>query len=96
MAGTGVTRKTDVCSGHSCFPPRPSGTWSPDFYVNGLNVERNTDIVISHCCGGCHTGNWVGTKPYYVNGLNIQTELDPISCGSVGAAHSPDFFVGNG
>lgn len=95
MALTGVTRKTDVCSGHGCFPPRPSVSWSPDFFVNSLEVERNGDSLTVHCCGNsCHGGNWVGGKSYYVNGKSIQTEFDPISCGSVGAVHSPDFFVG--
>ena len=95
MALTGVTRKTDNCSGHSCYPPRPSTSWSPDFFVNSLNVERESDSLQVHCCGPpCHGGNWAGGKTYFVNGLSIQTELDPITCGSVGAVHSPDFLVG--
>lgn len=86
-----VTRKTDVCSGHGCFPPRPSTSWSPNVYANSLNVERNGDGLASHCCGPpCHSSNWVGGSSVYVNGKAIQKEGSPIACGSAGAAHSPD------
>ncbi len=45
----GIVRRTDVCSGHGCYPPRPSTSWSPDTWVNGLQVERVTDGLESHC-----------------------------------------------
>lgn len=45
----GVGRKTDICTGHGCFPPRPTAQWSPDTFVNGLNVHRQTDAWESHC-----------------------------------------------
>jgi len=45
---TGVVRRTDNCSGHSCYPPRPATTWSPDVFVNNLNVERRTDTLEPH------------------------------------------------
>ena len=48
----GVHRRTDNCTGHGCYPPRPSATWSPDVICNNLNVERYTDTMQSHCCGG--------------------------------------------
>ena len=37
------------CSGHGCWPPRPSATSSEDTYVNGILVERYDDQMQSHC-----------------------------------------------
>lgn len=89
-----VVRKGDVCSGHGCFPPRVSSSWSSNVFINSLPVERNRDSLVSHCCGDpCHIGNWVGTRSVYANGLNIQTVGDPIDCGSVGSASSPNVSV---
>lgn len=90
----GVVRKTDNCSGHSCFPPRPATSWSPDVFVNKLNVERRTDTLESHCWGPpCHGGNYEGIHTVFANNLDIQVTGDPISCGSNCDECSPDVFV---
>lgn len=89
----GVARKGDVCSGHGCFPPRPSATWSPDTFVNSLNVIRAGDAMLPHCCKTCHGGVHTGSHNVYVNGRAIQTCGDGISCGSVQAACSGNTFV---
>ena len=38
-----VTRKGDSCTGHGCFPARPSTSGSPDVFVNGIAVHRQGD-----------------------------------------------------
>ena len=86
-----IVRKTDVCSGHSCFPPRASASASGDVFANGIAVERNGDALQSHSCPPpAHGGSWVGGSSVYVNGKAIQKEGSPIDCGSVGAQTSPD------
>lgn len=45
----GVVRQGDNCSGHSCFPPRPGATYSPNVYVNNRKVERKGDTLQQHC-----------------------------------------------
>lgn len=45
----GVCRKDDICTGHGCYPSRPNTSWSPDTFVNGRNVHRQTDTWESHC-----------------------------------------------
>jgi hypothetical protein len=90
----GVHRKTDNCSGHGCWPPRPSATWSPNVFVNNLNVERFTDQMMIHCCPPpCHGGTHVGRHNVYANNLDIQVCGDPIDCGSTCAECSSDVFV---
>ena len=90
----GVTRKTDNCTGHGCYPPRPSTSWSPDVFVNNLEVERKDDTMESHCCPpSCHGGVHVGVHSVFVNGKDIQTIGDPIDCGSSVAEGSSNVFV---
>lgn len=89
-----VVRRTDVCSGHGCYPPRPSATWSPDVFVNNLNIERYSDSMEVHCClSDCHDGSHKGIHNAYANSLDIQVVGDPIDCGSVCAVGSPDTFA---
>jgi len=83
------------CSGHSCYPPRPSASWSPNVFVEGLNVERFGDQMVPHGCGVCapHGGTHVGSHTVYANNTSIQVIGDPISCGSVCAASNSSVFV---
>ena len=90
----GVVRRTDNCSGHGCYPPRPATSWSPNVFVNNLNVERRTDTLESHCCVDvCHGGVYEGKHTVFANGLDIQVQGDPIDCGSTCDECSPNVFV---
>jgi len=89
----GVHRKTDICTGHGCYPSRPSATWSSNVFVNGLEVERRTDTMQSHCCKSCHGGVHLGEHTVFANNLDIQVIGDPIDCGSNVAEGSGDVFV---
>lgn len=91
-----VSRKGDVCSGHSCFPPRPSTEGSSDVFVNGIGVHRQGDGWAVHTCGdNTHDGTLAsGSSTVFANGLQIGRIADPISCGSVVAQGSEDVFAG--
>ena len=45
-----VTRRGDVCTGHGCWPPRPSTGGSPDVFANGIAVHRQRDTWAAHTC----------------------------------------------
>lgn len=88
-----VTRRTDVCTGHGCWPPRPPCSWSPDVFANNLEAIRINDCWEVHCCPPCHGGTSVGTHTVFVNGRDWQVTGDPIDCGSSDSVHSPDVTV---
>ena len=44
-------RHKDICTGHSCFPPRPNSGASGNVYVNGKGVHRVGDGWQLHKCG---------------------------------------------
>lgn len=90
-----VTRRTDVCTGHGCFPSRPSVQGSPNVFTNTLETHRETDAWAVHCCGSCHGGNLAsGSSTVYVNGLQMGRIGDPVDCGSTVAQGSPNVFCG--
>lgn len=91
-----VTRLGDVCTGHACYPSRPSTTASPDVYVNGIAVHRHRDLWSTHCCGAdCHGGALArGSLTVFVNDRMIGRIGDPVNCGSAVAQGSDDVFAG--
>ena len=90
-----VTRLGDVCTGHGCFPSRPSVSASPTVFVNGIAVHRQGDSWDSHCCGVCHTSTLAaGSASVYVDGKQIGRIGDPVACGSSVASGSGDVFAG--
>jgi len=90
-----ATRITDVCTGHGCWPSRPSCSGSPDVFTNNLNQMRVTDCYEVHCCGGCHGGMLAqGSSTVFVNNLQAGRTGDPVDCGSCAMDHSPDVDIG--
>lgn len=91
-----VTRIGDFCSGHGCWPPRPSITGSSDVFTNGLNTVRVSDGYLVHCCKyACHPGQLAqGSSSVFVNGLPIGRIGDAVNCGSVAAQGSMNVFAG--
>lgn len=91
-----VTRKGDQCMGHKCYPPRVNDQGSPDVLVNNIQVHRQGDHWVTHCCGdSCHDGVCaVGSSSVYVNNKQVARIGDPITCGSIIAQGSPDTFIG--
>lgn len=91
-----VARLSDVCTGHGCFPSRPSSAGSPNVFVNGLAAHRVGDGWSSHCCGpACHGGALgAGSSVVFVNGQPLGRIGDPVSCGSSVASGSPNVYAG--
>ena len=91
-----VTRLGDNCTGHGCYPARPSVAGSPTVFANNLPVIRVTDPYDTHCCGpACHGGTLAeGSSTVFAEGLAVGRQGDPIDCGSVVDEHSPDVYVG--
>ena len=91
-----VTRLGDLCSGHGCWPPRPNIEASPNVYVNGIPVHRETDAWGTHCCPPpCH-GSILqsGSSAVYINDLECGRIGDPVACGSLVAQGSSNVFAG--
>lgn len=91
-----VSRLGDICTGHSCFPPRPSVEGSHDVFVNGIPAHRKGDGWATHCCGdSCHASVLAdGSSSVFVNGRPLARIGDPVACGSVVAQGSPSVFAG--
>lgn len=97
--GPNVHRLGDICTGHGCWPSRPSTEGSPNVNVNGIPVHRLGDAWDSHCCPnkGCHTSVLqAGSSTVNVNGLQMARIGDPVACGSTASAAmcSPTVFCG--
>jgi uncharacterized Zn-binding protein involved in type VI secretion len=93
-----VTRLGDACTGHGCWPPRPSTGASPDVFVNGLAAHRQGDTWAAHTCPAIpetHASVLAGgSSTVYVNGKQIGRIGDPVACGSSVAAGSGNVFAG--
>ena len=92
-----VTRLGDQCTGHGCFPSRPSTQGSPDVFVNGIVVHRQGDAWAAHGCATCvpHGGALAqGSATVYVNGLPVGRIGDPVDCGSSVMEGSNNVFAG--
>lgn len=92
-----VTRLGDICSGHGCFPSRPSVSASPDVFAEGIAVHREGDSWELHGCAVCAPHGGVlssGSGTVFVNGKQIGRIGDPISCGSSVATGASTVFAG--
>ena len=90
--GLPAVRLGDVCSGHSCWPPRPNTQGSPNVYVNKLPWHRVGDAWATHCCGlSCHDSVLAtGSPTVRVNGIPAGRITSRVACGSVAVTGSPD------
>ncbi|WP_454255183.1 PAAR domain-containing protein [Pseudomonas sp. Marseille-Q8238] len=93
-----VTRLGDTCTGHGCWPPRPSSSASPDVFVNGRAAHRQGDEWAAHTCPSIpetHASTLAaGSSTVRVNGLPLGRTGDPVACGSRVAEGSPNVFAG--
>lgn len=93
-----VARLGDACTGHGCWPPRPSTGSSPTVYANGIAVHRQSDGWAAHTCPAIpetHASSLAaGSTTVFANGLQLGRIGDPVACGSSVAAGSPDVFAG--
>jgi uncharacterized Zn-binding protein involved in type VI secretion len=93
-----VTRRGDACTGHGCWPPRPSTGGSPDVFANRIAVHRQSDGWDAHTCPAIpqtHASVLAsGSTTVFANGRQLGRIGDPVACGSSVAAGSPDVFAG--
>jgi len=88
-------RTTDLCTGHSCYPPRRSKTGSPDVIINDKLAHRLGDSWNTHSCGRYgHKGETVTASMYVIiNDKGCARIGDDVSCGSVIMTGSNDVIV---
>ncbi len=92
-----VTRLGDACTGHGCFPARPSSGGSPAVFANGTAVHREGDGWSAHACPDTppHGGALAsGSSTVFAEGRQLGRIGDPVDCGSGVAAGSGDVFAG--
>lgn len=97
MASYPAHRIKDLCTGHSCFPPRKILTASKNVFVNNKGQTRQTDMYAVHGCEGSHSGAVANGSPtVYANNLQATRVGDPASCGSFAMTGSSNVFIGDG
>jgi len=90
-----AARLGDMCTGHDCFPPRPSISASPDTFIDGIPALRVGDKYEEHCCVTCHEGIVIGgSSTTFINGMPAARVGDPIDCESFIAEGSNSTFIG--
>jgi uncharacterized Zn-binding protein involved in type VI secretion len=93
-----VTRLGDICTGHGCWPPRPSTGASPDVHANAIPMHRVGDGWAAHTCPAIpetHASQLAaGSSTVFANGKRLGRIGDPVACGSAVATGSSNVFAG--
>ena len=94
-----VHLKGMVCTGHGCWPPRPSAAGEPRFRINGTPVHCEGHAWQAHTCPSIpetHASVLAGGAPNFrVNGREVGRVGDPVACGSSVAQGIQAFRVAN-
>lgn len=94
-----VSRKGDLCTGHGCWPPRPSIEGSNNVFINGKPAHRQHDKWDAHTCPSIpETHDSVladGSHTVFVNRRPLARITDPVACGSFVATGSSNVFAGD-
>jgi uncharacterized Zn-binding protein involved in type VI secretion len=89
----------DFSQGH-CFPPLPATMGSPDLFIGGIPVVRETDLYgLSHNCGQSNhnMGTAIeGSQTVFNHGLGLHGDSHKISCGDVADNGSTTVFIDEG
>ena len=94
-----TSRKSDIASGHGCYPPSPATGGSPNVSINGIPALREGDAVAPHGCGKCKPHKRAvaaGSPTVFVNGRALARIGDAVNCGGAVNAGSPDVFADDG
>lgn len=93
-----VARQGDSCTGHGCWPPRPSTGGSQDVFINAIPALREGDAWAAHTCPDIpetHAGVQAeGSSSVFANGLALARVGDAVACGGAVAVGSPTVFAG--
>jgi|TARA_B110000285_G_scaffold69022_1_gene79373 uncharacterized Zn-binding protein involved in type VI secretion len=95
---TASARKDDSCTGHGCWPPRPTPTGSSNVFINSKPSHRKGDDWLPHVCPPAPPHGAVtesGSPNVFVNGEPMARVGDSLSCGSLIKAGSPNVFANN-
>jgi uncharacterized Zn-binding protein involved in type VI secretion len=86
----------DKCNGGCGNNPELSQTHSPNVYVEGSYVLRQSDTFVAHSFILPHVGRSVasGSNTVYCNGLQLARKDDPITCGAKIATGSATVHAG--
>lgn len=94
-----VTLLGHVCTGHGCWPPRPSVEGEPAFRINGIPVHCQGHAWAAHTCPSIpqtHASVLAAGAPNFrVNGRQVGRIGDPVACGSSVAEGTANFVVTN-
>lgn len=90
-----VTRIGDIHSGHSCFPPTPGASGSPNVNANGRSVMRVGDPFVPHGCPKPHgVVAATGYGKVITNGRPTVRISSKTACGATVVAGSPNVLLG--
>lgn len=95
--GMPTARLADLCTGHSCFPPRPNIQGSENVFVNSRPHHRLGDAWAVHCCGPiCHASvTCSGSSSVFINSIPAARVGDMVCCTSAIMTGSFNVFEGN-
>lgn len=92
-----VTLRGMLCTGHGCWPPRPSTQGESRFRINGTGVHLQGHAWAAHTCPAIPETHAsvlaAGSAHFRVNGLQVGRVGDPVACGSTVAQGHPRFNV---
>lgn len=93
-----VSRLGDNCTGHGCWPSRPSTGASPTVFVNGIAAHRQGDAWAAHTCPTIPQTHAsvlaAGSATVFANGKQLARIGDPVACGGSVAQGSSSVFAG--
>ena len=95
-----ISVKVDLCSGHDACTPRPFNSFSPNVFVEGFEVARETDSLQSHGCSQHMPHSATVSRGYptvTANGLSVAYVGASVTCPSatIGTGR-PSVFLGEG
>lgn len=92
-----VTLLGHVCTGHGCWPSRPSAEGEPAFRINGLPVHCQGHAWAAHTCPAIPETHAsvlaAGSANFRINGRQLGRIGDPVACGSAVAEGVNNFRV---
>lgn len=92
-----VTRKGDLCTGHGCWPSRPSAEGDNRFMISGAPAHCQGHAWHPHTCPTIpetHASVLAsGSSRFFVDGRQLGRIGDPVACGSSVASGEPRFVV---
>jgi uncharacterized Zn-binding protein involved in type VI secretion len=92
-----ITLKGMICTGHECWPPRPSTEGSNLFDVEGVEVHLQGHAWAAHTCPDIPETHAsvlaAGSRLFDVEGRQVGRIGDPVACGSSVAQGHPLFDI---